>query len=111
MSNRRAHHRCQVQQQQFADRNPRWRDDVRMVCADALLKMIRDRLFPMPWSDDTIGQIERLATETTLQVFEPYRGQLGDGVFGELVLLVGSEAKRLALIARDGPESARETLQ
>lgn len=99
-----------MQQQQFADRNPKWRDQVRLVCADAVLKMIRDRVLPMPWTDETISMIERLATSTTLQVFEQYRDQLGDDVFGELVLLVGSEAKRLALIARDGP-GAGDTLQ
>jgi DNA-binding transcriptional regulator/RsmH inhibitor MraZ len=55
--------------------------------------------------------VEEEATKSTIAVFEKFRDQMGDDVFGELVLFVGEEAKRLALVARDGPEQLERTIQ
>jgi hypothetical protein len=96
--------------EEFTKRNPNWKNDASRMCAAVLLGMIRDpgSPIPLPWNDDQIRMIEELATQATLDVFTEYRHQMGDEVFGELVLLVGQEAKRLALVTRDGPD---ETLQ
>jgi hypothetical protein len=59
----------------------------------------------MPWTDETVEMIEKTATEMTIQVFRPHREKMGDAIFGELVLLVGEEAKRRAIAARDNLEN------
>lgn len=102
--------------EQFAKNNPNWRENVSDECAGMVLDIMRSGCFPLPWTNETIAMLEKQASELTVEVFSQYREKMGDAVFGELVLLVGEEAKRFALIARDliardGPEAAEGRLQ
>ncbi|PAY07170.1 hypothetical protein CK489_15330 [Bradyrhizobium sp. UFLA03-84] len=99
---------------QFLERNPNWKQDASELCGLTVLRMIKDARLPTPWTDDTVTLIGDLATKMTLEIFEKHRDQMGDAVFGELVLFMGEEAKRYANLARHGTElaaSRRETLQ
>lgn len=91
---------------QFTERNPNWKADVSRMCAAVFLGMIQDpdSPCPLPWDDEQIAAMEDIATRMTIDVFAQYRDQMGEVILGELVLFVGQEAKRLALVARDGPE-------
>jgi hypothetical protein len=97
--------------EQFIERIPNWRDDAAELCAAAVLQMIQDDQIPVPWTDETLAMIEKIASEMTIQVFQPYRQKMGDAIFGELVRLVGREAKKCAIMARAGAASPSSRLQ
>ncbi|PDT74134.1 hypothetical protein [Bradyrhizobium sp. C9] len=100
--------------EQFLERNPNWKQDASELCGLTVLRMIKDSRLPMPWTDETVTLIGEMATKMTLEIFEQHRAQMGDDLFGELVLFMGEEAMRYANLARSGTElsaAKRETLQ
>ena len=83
--------------EQFLERNPNWRKDAIDMVTGVMHQLV-DQM-PMPWSEETIVLIEEAATTMTIERFEPFRHQMGDQTFGDLVLLVGEEVKKNAVAA------------
>jgi hypothetical protein len=89
----------------FAVWNPTWRQDVTTAIGLVLLDLIRGAM-PPPWNDETVEVIARSTSTAAIISFEKIRPQVGDDIFGELVLFAGEEAKRLALVAAGRPLAA-----
>jgi hypothetical protein len=86
----------------FAKHIPGWRRDVTTAIGMVLLDLIRGPM-PPPWNDKDIEAIARSTATAAVISFENVRRELGDQIFGELVLFAGEEARRLALVAAGRP--------
>jgi hypothetical protein len=82
----------------FTKHIPNWRGDVTAAIGLVLLDLIRGAM-PPPWDDEAVESIARSTATAAVISFGKIRAQVGDDIFGTLVLFAEQEAKRLALVA------------
>jgi hypothetical protein len=94
----------------FTKHIPSWRSDVTTAVGGVLLDLIRGPM-PPPWDDAVVETIAASTATAAVMSFGKIRSQLGDEIFGALVLFAEHEAKRLALVAAGRPTSNRTAVQ
>lgn len=80
----------------FLRQHPDWYREVSSAMEPIIWKMAggMDR----PWTANKIRVVEAHAMQITIDVFSPYRDQIGDEVFGLLVMRVGELVRERMIV-------------